>query len=102
MIKFLGSGKSARIILVLVCSGIVLVGIANLLNGRLEYRSYRGFYQFVPFTIAIGLLGLFVAFRKESTLTVAKKSDRIRGWPTRKTRDHRKPHKRLKPKAPTY
>jgi hypothetical protein len=102
MMRFPGSAKAARVILALVSAGIILLGIGNLLNGRLEYLNHKGFYLFGPFAILAGLLGLIAAFRPKSSPSVIRKSGRIRGWPTTKTRDHRKPHQRLKSKKPTY
>jgi hypothetical protein len=102
MLRFLGSAKAARIMLVIVSVGIILRGTAYLLNGRLEYLGYRGFYVFVPYTILLGVIGLVAVFRVKPSSSASRKSDRIRGWPTTKTRDHRKPHKRLKSKHPTY
>jgi hypothetical protein len=102
MVRLFGSLKAARVMLVIVSVGIILRGAAYLLNGRLEYLGYRGFYVFVPFTILFGVLGLVAVFRVKPSSSAVRNSARIRGWPTTKTRDHRKPHKRLKSKHPTY
>jgi|ERR1035441_2717026 hypothetical protein len=102
MFKSFGSPKTARIVLAIFSAAIILIGVGNLLNGRLEYLNYKGFYVFAPYAILAGLLGLIAAFRVKPSSPAIRKSGRIRGWPTTKTRDHRKPHKRLKSKSPTY
>jgi hypothetical protein len=101
MMKMFSSPRAGRILIAIICIVIILIGVGNLLNGRLEYRNYKGFFVFAPFAILVGALGLVAVFRLKSPSSSAKKRGRIRGWPTQRTRDHRKPHKRLRPKART-
>jgi hypothetical protein len=99
MMRTLGSPKVGRILIAIICVAIILIGVGNLLNGRLEYRNYKGLHVFAPFAILVGSLGLIAALRPKSASAEAKKGRRIRGWPTGRTHDHRKPRKRLKPKV---
>jgi hypothetical protein len=62
-----------------VCVTIILLGAGNLLNGRLGYFNYKGFYVFAPFAIFAGLLGSIAAFRVKSSSQATPKRGRIRG-----------------------
>src|SRR5437899_10546629 len=91
MMKNLGSPRTARIAVGLVCFLILMLGVGTLFQGNVGYRNWWGGVVFAPFAIFVGGLGLFIAgFRPKFFSGPDKKKSRIRGWPTGRARYYRK------------
>jgi hypothetical protein len=79
-----------RVLFGLVCVLIVLTGLGNLLNRRLEYQNYKGFAVFAPFAILIGCLGLtLVILRPRFFVDSEKKPDHHSTSPSHRQRKRR-------------
>jgi hypothetical protein len=87
MIKTFGASWVGRTLLALISFLIVMLGVATLFQGKIEYYNWWGGIVFAPFAIMIGFLGLVIAaFKPKIFVETAKKKSRFRGWPKGRSR----------------
>ena len=87
MIRTFGPPWVQRTILASISLLIIMLGIATLLHGKIEYSNWWGGIVFAPFAIIIGSLGLLIAaFKPTVFLQTEKKKRRFRGWPRGRVR----------------
>ena len=66
---------------------IIMLGVATLLNAKIEYHNWWGGTVFAPFAVMIGSPGLLIAaFKPKVFLHTEKKKSRFRGWPRTRVR----------------